>query len=77
MCQAKITDHYSNKYKCNRENSKKYNVSITYNKGYRKGIVSKFTRILCNKHAKIFRYNCNRKRNKGHTVIINEIQLDG
>lgn len=76
MCQAKITDHYGGKYKCLRPDKYSYEVTIEYGFGYLKGKVKKYVRTLCEKHAKIFRYNNNRKREKGHKVTLNETLLN-
>ena len=57
MCQAKIVDHWSFKYKCLLPD---YSIitSITTDK---KGIVIKRTKTLCKKHASIHRRNMNWK----------------
>lgn len=73
MCQAKIVDHYSSKYRCLRPDEVTYDVTIEYGYGHMKGKIKKFTRTLCQKHAKIFRYNCNVKAKKGHIVTIDTI----
>jgi hypothetical protein len=55
MCQAKITDHYNNKYKCNLPD--KYSITtIIIGKDKVKRIK---TKILCSKHASILRKSLN------------------
>lgn len=77
MCQAKINDHFGSKYTCLRPDIIKYSVKITYNHGHMKGKSKLFNKTLCFKHSKLFKYNCNRKADKGHTVkFINIIKLN-
>ena len=76
MCQAKITDHYGGKYKCLRDDVTEIAVEITYGYGHLKGKTKKYTRTLCSKHGKIFRYNAGVKRRKGHTITLTSKNLN-
>lgn len=74
-CQAKINDHFNIKYKCTLLHKHYYEVTITYTSGHLKGKTKTYTKVLCEKHAKIFRYNLNRKAGKGHIVLLEKLSF--
>jgi len=72
MCQAKIQDHYSNKYKCLLPD--KFIITSAINGKDGKTRVRKKT--LCEKHAKILRQNLNyRKKHLGGDLTYTQIEL--
>ena len=72
MCQAKITDHWSNKYKCLLPDKYIITSIITGKDG--KTRVRKKT--LCDKHASTLRKNLNyRKKHLGGDLIYTQIEI--